>query len=663
MATTIRVVDMPGWDAGARSIDSFVFDGDVEFSFGQNVGIVCGLNTEDNSPSYQEIQHGVFCEDGWARVIEKGLLVTDRCPIYATTAVRISRRAGVVRIYLYDEAHTPFGYGPASDPRLWYTSPTLSEGEVFADCSLYIYGDEIRNLNVTDRGGGRLEGELPALAVSASETDNDYLLGSFPPLTAEAKDEAGERLFATFPELVAQITEYPDDWLLAKLPALTGFLVDQNSGIGKLPALIGYANEHWLVPNYNRVQANFPSLYGYASEYALSSSTLSAEFPPFMARLAEIDEDYVGGQLPAYRISETGIQLRGVFIMFTPPWHLELGQWSQTSQRLAAHITLPAPRSWGLINREAAFAARHTLPVPQIAATLGSQATFALPAPQINGAITQQALLTATVTLPEPQLRGWITQGSSAAARLRLPLPRLAATLGSDASLHFPALRLKGKVTVGRLLRGQFRLPAPRLTATLTGTKVLRGHLTLPAPQWNAWAGLIAHFTLPAPRLIAEVWAEADLAAEQTYVINMNTGAVTTARWGMFDQMAAAHGALYALRAGALYTIDAKTPLTMTLRFASQTFGSGLLKRCEAVYVQGHESQGLTLDAVIDETQAWPYQVTPDAARSYFGTHKVRVGRGLVFHTLGLVIKNRDGDLLDLGGLELRVTPLSRRPR
>jgi hypothetical protein len=39
----------------------------------------------------------------------------------------------------------------------------------------------------------------------------------------------------------------------------------------------------------------------------------------------------------------------------------------------------------------------------------------------------------------------------------------------------------------------------------------------------------------------------------------------------------------------------------------------------------------------------------------------VKVGRRVTFHTAGLVVRNRDGGALDIGGIEPRVEELSRK--
>jgi hypothetical protein len=80
------------------------------------------------------------------------------------------------------------------------------------------------------------------------------------------------------------------------------------------------------------------------------------------------------------------------------------------------------------------------------------------------------------------------------------------------------------------------------------------------------------------------------------------------------------------------------------------------------VYLNTREDDGLTLDCVADEKTVWRYQTPTDRAPA-MGTHKIKTGRGVVFHSAGLQLRNRNGGRMDVGGMELLVEPLSRRPR
>jgi hypothetical protein len=238
-----------------------------------------------------------------------------------------------------------------------------------------------------------------------------------------------------------------------------------------------------------------------------------------------------------------------------------------------------------------------------------------------------------------------------------------------------PILTATGKVE--GLARIELTVPAPELTATGTVGGVMSVVLEVPAPILTATGivGAIAQVVLivPSPILTASASVSpgvglpaTTVALETTYTINLTTGAVTTLLLGEFTKLITAHGRLYGLRAGTLVRLDGNldgaATIPATVRFAPHTFGTNRAKRLSTVYFDTREDDGLTLDVIPDENTTWRYQTVTDNAKAY-GTHKVKIGRGLKFHTAGLVLYNRNGGRMDVGGMELLVEPLSRRPK
>jgi hypothetical protein len=107
---------------------------------------------------------------------------------------------------------------------------------------------------------------------------------------------------------------------------------------------------------------------------------------------------------------------------------------------------------------------------------------------------------------------------------------------------------------------------------------------------------------------------------------------------------------------------DDGAAINATVRFAPQQFGTLQVKRLSTVYLNSREDDGLTLDLIADEQTAWRYQTPTDTAPA-MGTHKIKTGRGVHFHSAGLAVQNRNGGRMDIGGMELLVDALSRRPR
>jgi hypothetical protein len=244
----------------------------------------------------------------------------------------------------------------------------------------------------------------------------------------------------------------------------------------------------------------------------------------------------------------------------------------------------------------------------------------------------------------------------------------VAGNTGAVAEVTFPVWTASGTVGNPAVISGTATLPRWVGTGTITTGSIVSGAVTLSA--WTAdgevlngsWVTGTA--TLPAWTAYGHL---AGATTETTYAINLSTGAVTQLLLGAFDKLVTAHGRLYGLRDGALIRLDGDddsgTAIAATIRFAPQQFGTYLAKRLDGVvYLNTREDDGVTLTLVQDEVASWTYQTSTDASPG-MGTHRVKVGRGITFHSLGLVLENRDGGRLDVGGLEIPVYPLSRRPR
>lgn len=152
-----------------------------------------------------------------------------------------------------------------------------------------------------------------------------------------------------------------------------------------------------------------------------------------------------------------------------------------------------------------------------------------------------------------------------------------------------------------------------------------------------------------------------------TYAANLATGAVTTLLGFDFERLATAHGALYGLKAGTLYRVGGDTDpggarIAATVRFAPGDYGTIGQKRLETVYLYSREMAGLTVTPIYDETEGIAYTTIP-LGRDGMRASRAHVGRGNEWHTLGLIVANRDGGKLDVGGIEPVISELSRRQR
>ena len=646
MGARVLLASVPAWDADARSIAGFPADGEVTFKTNDCVGIVCGLSSHNDTADYAEITHGFYVTGSVAHVMEAGHRIENIGNVVAggnvypyfrvtpgSTVFRIVRESGVIRYYL-DEA-------------LVYTSLMPSVGSVFVGSALYAYDDAIIDLTVTPLPSDALEGALPPLMGGMADQDGDWLFSALPLLVGDLALDSADHLEGALPSLVGSMADADSDVLIGDLPPLSGQMSD----------------EALLAPSMDRLEGPLPVLVGQMDEPRFAQDGLQGDLPPLMGGMGEIDGNWLFGALPPGE-STLIVQESSFIYMAWPPWRIEIAQWGPDSRAMAGSLKLPLPRLSATLSR-ATISGHLRLPLPRLTARFGARLHGSLPVLRISGRITPKAVISGTLSLPLPSMTGQIVAHGQIHGSLHLPLPRLTVLTGIRLHGRLPALRITGRITQRHTLSGTLALPLPRLQGVIRSSGLITGSLTLPLPRLTLFSGGQGRLRLPLPRLTAYLTTAAEQAAaalSEVWLVNLQTGAVTTAQWGRFDRLASAHGTLYGLRDGTLYAVNADTPLTMTLRFASSDFKTGLLKRCEKIYLQCREANGAELTVVADEKTGWTYSTPTDAAPAY-GSHKVDIGKGIRFHTLGLVVKNRNGGKLDLGGMELMVIPLSRRPR
>lgn len=311
-----------------------------------------------------------------------------------------------------------------------------------------------------------------------------------------------------------------------------------------------------------------------------------------------------------------------------------------------------------------------TWPTRTLIAYGGGSVTLSWPVRVLTAAGTVESIGTAELTWPVRVLSAEGVTGGVGSATLAWPARSLAAYGGGSATLTWPVRTL----TVGGTLEiiGTATLEFPERTLTAEGWP---GGVGTVASNWpirtltaNGLTGGIGTASLAWPvRTLTVTVAGSEAATETTYAVNLSTGAVTQLLLGAFDKLVTAHGRLYGLREGALVRLDGDldgaATIPATVRFAPQQFGTLQAKRLDGhVYLNLRENDGVTLTVVQDETTSWDYQTPTDNAPG-IGTHRVKVGRGITFHSIGLTMKNRNGGRLDVGGLEIPVHPLSRKPR
>ena len=306
------------------------------------------------------------------------------------------------------------------------------------------------------------------------------------------------------------------------------------------------------------------------------------------------------------------------------------------------------------------------IPAPELQIYGGGSVFFEIPAPTLAAAGTVQSLARVEFEIPALELTSTGLTGLLASFTVTIPAPELQMYGGGAVAFEIPALTLAIAGTAPSSAQVGFEIPALELAIAGTVGSVATISFEIPALELYAGLGNRVAFEIPAPEL-AIVARPANTADETTYAINLTTGAVTQLLLGGFDKLVTAHGRLYGLKSGALTRLEgdvdgSATTIPATIRFAPQTFGSNAVKRMSDVYWSTREADGITMELVADERTVWRYQTPTDTAPAY-GTHKIKTGRGVSFHTVGLTVRNRNGGALDIGGAELLVSPLSRKPK
>lgn len=333
-----------------------------------------------------------------------------------------------------------------------------------------------------------------------------------------------------------------------------------------------------------------------------------------------------------------------------------------------SEVSLTWP-SWSLTatGESSGSTAELTWPARSLTAYSGGSAALTWPVWSLTAAGTVERVGTAELTWPTWVLSAEGLTGGIGSVELTWPDRMLTAFGGGHAELTWPARTLAAAGTLEVV--GTAELTWPQWSSSATGLTGGIGTAALTWPTWTlAAAGLtggVGTIALRWPTLTITA-TDSGATTETTYAVNLSTGAVTQLLLGAFDKMIAAHGRLYGLQNGDLICLngssDDGTDISTTVRFAQQTFGSNHVKRANTVYLHCREDDGIKLTLIQDETRSWAYQTSTDTAPSY-GTHKIKVGRGIPFHTMGLILQNRNGGRMDIGGMEILAEELSRRPR
>lgn len=650
------LVSVPGWDAGARSIATLEGDGSLAFTVGQSTAIVCGLNALDEGAGYREIDHGFVIQTGTYRIIEQGTFRSSVIIRRPDAEFRLVRTGTTVAYYV--------------DDMLVQISTLPSIGPVFLDCSLYAYNDEITSVTLSTPEDATAEVALsPLLAMGLDDAAADLNFAEvvLSPLAITA--EVNE-LLVNLSRLAVSMAVDGDEWVdaeaaveLSPLLALgiDAALGDVNFALAELLPLAVNTDADAFIPDINQGNINLsPLAVGmYIADEAFEPASADISLAPLVA--LGIDEDLgpdfnVGyaelTPLDAFPVMGAQIYISGTL----PHWRLR-SPWTGW-----ADLRPPMPElrasgqalsAWGRLYPD----------LPTLRAYSGASIRLNPPLPELRGSATNPVIGRAYLEPPLPELRATALNGSLATGLLQPPLPTLLGYGGASIRLTPPLPELLGSITNPVIARVLLYPPLPELRATALNGTLATGLLQPPLPELRAGLGNHAYLRPVLPVLRIQVTADFTDAAPTTYVVNLNTGAVTEWTLAPIRKLVTAHGRLYGLDdAGALLQFDAEEdvgePIPMSIRFAGNAFGDNRAKRVSDLYFVTRENDGLTLHLIQNETTYWSYPASP--TRDH-GMHKVNVGKGPVFDTMGMIVWNQDGGKLDLGGVEANLWPLSRK--
>lgn len=639
---TYTLIQTYAWDAGARTIDYLVEDGEFTFSVGHSIGVCCGLNSDNTGESYTEIRFGFLIEASKYQIVESGIVKKTVTEEPTGRVFKISRSNSAIRYYVDDE--------------LIYTSETLCGDLLFGDCSLYAFLDDVLNatiVNTTENNEGAIAiGPITGVGIAAVNEHPSFGQIEFGPVAAEGEDYPVSRGSVALGPLISVGADDTASWGQAEIGPARAYGLDSlitpeySTGVAGINPLSA-SGQTFDEDCYGTAALSPLAARGGEGDVVVGAVVLSDTLRAFGYTLVR---EYLIAEWPAFSVSMREVPtLYGACTLGWP------------------EVTLAATGTrYGVVSIAA------TLPYWDVTAYGGGHGTLTAPELGLTGVAAGSWFATAELDWPEWTLTGAAQVGGvGSASDLEWEQSTAQSQGGAVASATLGSFTLAVTGVAGIL--GQAENTVPYFAQTAEGLVGGWGEIQAIGATFQVRAtgflGAVGYGggVFPVFELVAYLSESgATPALETTYAVNLTSGAVTQLVLGAFEKLVVAHGRLYGLRSGSLLYLggddDQGTDIAMTVRFAPQQFGVYQAKRLNgAVYLNTRESDGVTLSLIQDETTAWKYQTATDTAPA-MGTHRVKVGRGITFHSLGLTIENRDGGRLDVGGLELPVYPLSRRP-
>lgn len=592
-------VDAKNWSSGSVSIPLTVASGGYKFKVpvsvaGVHVGIV-GVNDYPGS-GYLGIPHALYFSRGAVHVYESGQKIGELPSYVSGDEFTITRQNG--RVW--------FGRNGVKE----FDRPTRVQGTFRLAATQFLTGDKVVDaavLGVLDTIGVGFAGLRPLTSAGFETAPANWGVAEFEPLTASGSVDGHAQGTTTLAPLTAAGSDRNVAQGRANLAPIRAEgeagMLSPDFGHG-LAVLSGMATRAHMIPGGIGVgYVRLHKLLGLGSDRPIAQA--HNELSPMFAWGAE------------------GITLRGSALTTRDRYKVRAS--GRQGSLSAAQLTGPALTMAGLGGASAQLTGpRLTLSatgtVPNIARVNAVLPTFTLVA---SGTV-------------------------SGAARLAVELPggfKVVARTGAIAVLTTKSAYSVNGIAV-TIERAEARLTGPGRFAVVAGgqregvaTAVLTGPALIPAPSGQAW--------LVGPRLtMYAVGGEVVAAAQESYAINLTTGAVSHYTNYPFDNIVRFGDRFYGIKADGVFALEGNTddgaPIQTNVTTFMTDFGSQNNKRVLWVYLLGRLDDGMHVTVHADEGLSYTYR-TDGANDGTMRTHRAKVGRGLKGNYFSFTFENVDG--------------------
>jgi hypothetical protein len=644
-----------GWNSGAESVVVFDTGSIYEFfPYESSVGIVSGVSSSTLIPGYgfMQIEFAFLFDHGTARVVESGVLITDRVNFAQGDKFGIAVVDGFVRYYKNDVLVHESSKSPSNRP-------------LKVDLSFYAAGDQVDNASVGDAftqgttvskfktttvgAGAKIEAEIASgfvtgsIAIDASTNliDSAVSTGTVQATGVKNIPFAGTTSNETFSTVSADGDFHYATSEASFEPletfATEGVYAESTNSFQPMETEVDNSN---YTPKFALVATPFAMLTGWA--HGLTGQ-ISVSSDMSFEEMDTIAADHAYGEAenafqPMSSFAFEAVEPDGYFFGDTPAFEMEaFGNPSDLS--------------------------RANLNTPTMTLTAHGGGVAELTAPTMTLTIqgTLEGVGRLNAIMPRATLTASGTTGAIGSANLFAPEMTLVAFSGAGAELKAPSPYV---VTASGVLGavGNAVLQAPTLTLVASGTAASSGTAELETPRMFMLSG-IATLTAPTMTLVASDVVSADT-INHVFVINKELGEATE----YFNYPASFLGTLsripLMIDSSGINTIggtkDDTAGIDWFVEFAASDFGTSNQKRPMGIYLGGEGDSELYVTVRTGDSQD---SANDSDNRYHIGanTRRVKPGKGIKGRYMGIRIDSAGGAPGSIASVEYLLGILERR--